>query len=84
MPTCGSINNLGNIYLSMGDAALALKTHQDCAALFPDENAAPKYILRTNKLNRGRVLTILGKFEEATKLIEEADALNKDWLIAIQ
>ncbi|KAJ8132597.1 hypothetical protein O1611_g1026 [Lasiodiplodia mahajangana] len=78
-----AINNLGNIYMSMGDPQKALETHEECASLFPDEASAPKHALRTNKLNLGRTLTVLGKFPEAKALIDEADRLNDDWLMGI-
>ncbi|KAI6089597.1 P-loop containing nucleoside triphosphate hydrolase protein [Hypoxylon rubiginosum] len=76
-----AINNLGNIYMSMGDTKKALETHQECASLFDNEATAPKHALRTNKLNLGRTLTVLGKFSEAQTFIDEADRLNDDWLM---
>ena len=79
-----AINNLGNIYISIGDPKKALELHEECAALFPDETSAPRHVLRTNKLNRGRTLTVLGKFADAKFFIDEADRLNDDWLMGIQ
>ncbi|KAI1131861.1 hypothetical protein F5Y10DRAFT_275238 [Nemania abortiva] len=79
----GAINNLGNIYMSMGDAKKALEAHEECASLFLDEASAPKHALRTNRLNRGRTLTVLGRFIEAKKFIDEADRLNNDWLMGV-
>ncbi|KAI0108877.1 hypothetical protein GGR51DRAFT_558665 [Nemania sp. FL0031] len=73
-----AINNLGNLYLSIGDPMKALKTHEECASLFPDEASTKKHVLKMNKLNRGRTLTVLGQFLEAKALIDEADRLNDD------
>lgn len=79
-----SYNNLGNLYLSMGDPALALKTHEECAALYENEASIPKHVLKMNRLNRGRISTFLGRFDEAHVLIDGAMELNDDWLMAIQ
>ncbi|KAH7127628.1 hypothetical protein EDB81DRAFT_764787 [Dactylonectria macrodidyma] len=79
-----AFNNLENIQLSMGDSELALQTHADCMALFGGEDNMPRHALRMNRLNTGRTLTFLKRFDEAAVLIDGADALNEDWLMAIQ
>ncbi|KAK0657889.1 hypothetical protein B0T16DRAFT_69624 [Cercophora newfieldiana] len=78
-----AINNLGNIYFSQGKSELALETHKQCMALYEDETDMPRHALRMNRLNRGRTLTVLGRYDEAAVLIRGAEEVNDDWLMAI-
>ncbi len=80
----GSVNNLGNIYLSQGDPERAMSTYESCLALFPEGMEVPRHALRTIKLNISSTFTILGEFRQAESVIDCAENLNDDWVMKIQ
>jgi hypothetical protein len=53
-------------------------------ALYEGEANMPRHVLRMNRLNRGRTLTALGRYNEAAILIKGAEEVNNDWLMSIQ